>query len=432
MVREAKSRSGRAVAQPPRPSPISSIAKIGSLNRFPDKEYANDLLHQVVKLVAPIIHERKFKVGTLCEMYPKSANLLGLNVNRGQKILLRLRYHSNERLFLPLGDIIGTFLHELTHNLYGPHDTKFYRYLDDLKAKFELMQVQGARSGAYVCEEERLGGGTLFGGFVSERQKRLQALGKVKYVGSSGRLGTLAGAGARVNKRARPSPETMRRLILEAADRRAKDSKWCVDEAEDKVQPADKELDIVDVDCDEPISDYTEVIDLTKELDEREVVVVNACASRRSILKKNKAKRSSARKVTFGLLPSMNDDSALKAEYAGDAAAAETSVPGPVYYVTSSSPRTFIADEVKYPRRKLVANLNFGQIMSFKEPEIERKPNGDTDGDKGAKATPEKATPKPCKARMLKKRAITKKRTTPTPIKQDPKTVRSIEFSDLV
>ena len=61
-------------------------------------------------------------------MYPDKAELWGLNVNHGQKIYLRLREHHNDKLFLPMGDIVGTLLHELTHNLYSAHDSKFYKF----------------------------------------------------------------------------------------------------------------------------------------------------------------------------------------------------------------------------------------------------------------------------------------------------------------
>jgi hypothetical protein len=41
--------------------------------------------------VNPLLQKRGWRVKLLCEFFPKNAGLLGMNVNRGSKILLRLR-----------------------------------------------------------------------------------------------------------------------------------------------------------------------------------------------------------------------------------------------------------------------------------------------------------------------------------------------------
>lgn len=69
-------------------------------------------LQKVASLVKPIMRQRNWTVGTLCEFYPQETNLLGLNINRGQKICLRLRYPGDERQFLPIEDVVDTMLHE--------------------------------------------------------------------------------------------------------------------------------------------------------------------------------------------------------------------------------------------------------------------------------------------------------------------------------
>ncbi|EGW31513.1 uncharacterized protein SPAPADRAFT_62093 [Spathaspora passalidarum NRRL Y-27907] len=286
MVQKGRGSYDNAVKRPPKPSPVSNIAKIGSLNRYPDKEYANSILHDVAKAVAPIIHENNFKVGTLCEMFPNNPNLLGLNVNRGQKILLRLRYHSNDRSFLPVGDIIETFLHELTHNLYGAHDKKFYDFLDGLKRRYDSIKYGGAASG-YRCEEEKLGSKfSVTPNLVSVREKRIKELSKPKYKAEVRVLGsgttTVNTIPSKVRK---PETEqkTMRQLILEAAERRQRDSKWCHSEnAEKEDVPDDNDLDVIEIhEDDEPVEPkkITDVVDLTEEDDEhsveQEIIVID-------------------------------------------------------------------------------------------------------------------------------------------------------------
>lgn len=69
-------------------------------------------LRKVASLVKPIMRQRSWKVGTLAEFSPSNPNLLGLNINSGQKICLRLRYPGDERQFLPLEQVVDTMLHE--------------------------------------------------------------------------------------------------------------------------------------------------------------------------------------------------------------------------------------------------------------------------------------------------------------------------------
>jgi hypothetical protein len=44
--------------------------------------------------------------------FAEVADGVGLNVNSGQQILIRLRYPSNRRSFLPLEQALDTMLHE--------------------------------------------------------------------------------------------------------------------------------------------------------------------------------------------------------------------------------------------------------------------------------------------------------------------------------
>ncbi|KAJ1917077.1 hypothetical protein H4219_003421 [Mycoemilia scoparia] len=82
--------------------------------------------------------KRNWKVGKLLEFYPKkSTNLLGLNVNHGQTIKIRLRYPHNINAFLPFSDILGTMLHELVHINISPHNQEFYDKLNELKRETE-------------------------------------------------------------------------------------------------------------------------------------------------------------------------------------------------------------------------------------------------------------------------------------------------------
>lgn len=427
MVRPARSErpkirgSNKPAARKP---PVSRISQIGLLKKFEDKEYAESLLHEVAKMVAPIIHENNFRVGVLCEMYPKNPNLLGLNVNRGSKILIRLRYASNSRLFYSIGDIVGTFLHELTHNIYGPHNDKFYKFLDGLRKRFEEIQYSsGSLIGNYVMVEEKLGGNR--GRFYkSINDRRLEKLGQGKFKAEVRKLGTLAGGttiqnGNRVVKPPK-SAQGIRDLVLQAAERRMKDSKWC---GESTQEPSNSELDIVEIDDinedkeNKKFNEYKEVIDLTSEEEglpqeeEEDVIVIDACE-----------------KDNTGLLPSFSEGNDFKAS-TSPLMQSKKDKPqqDEVQYTFQSSPgRNFINDQNdQYPRRKLVAELDFDQIIK-----------------KGKTTKPKSHKPKSKSKKQRNKVAKTAKPDNFTP-KDKPsspeaspaalkKTVRSVDFDELL
>lgn len=339
---------------PNRPSPVSSIDKIASLKRYENRDYALELLHDVAKAVGPLMHHYNFKVGMLCEMYPKNPQLLGLNVNHGQKILIRLRPPYSENSFYPMSDLIGTMLHELTHNVHGPHDAKFYALLEELTTKYEA----GAFAGNYVCEENKLGSGYVAPWQEAKtiRQKRLEALSKGKYKAELRKLG-----GTKV------LPAQMREAMLRAVEQRIKDSKWChldVDESE-----LVKESDLTE-NVGTKAQEYQEVIDLTEEepkegdKDEHvEVIEVDACEQNPSW--EAKLQPALVDDSTFGTgnFTSGLLSSGILPSESGCFGSNDRSL-SPVYYRLSSSPgKTFIGDELQYPRRKMVADLNFDHII---------------------------------------------------------------------
>lgn len=60
----------------------------------------------------------------------------GLNINGGggqtKEIKIRLRPHGSDSSFLPYESLVGTMLHELVHNVQGPHNAVFYKLLDEI------------------------------------------------------------------------------------------------------------------------------------------------------------------------------------------------------------------------------------------------------------------------------------------------------------
>eukprot|EP00639_Heterosigma_akashiwo_P028201 CAMPEP_0194673506 /NCGR_PEP_ID=MMETSP0295-20121207/7095_1 /TAXON_ID=39354 /ORGANISM="Heterosigma akashiwo, Strain CCMP2393" /LENGTH=131 /DNA_ID=CAMNT_0039557447 /DNA_START=159 /DNA_END=551 /DNA_ORIENTATION=- len=89
--------------------------------------------------VEPILKRRRWKIRLLCEFQPKDRGLLGMNVNRGQKVLIRMRPAHNPNSFYPYEHLLGTMLHEMAHMEIGPHNAAFQKLWDDLWDEVEQL-----------------------------------------------------------------------------------------------------------------------------------------------------------------------------------------------------------------------------------------------------------------------------------------------------
>ncbi|KAA8643586.1 hypothetical protein EYZ11_009485 [Aspergillus tanneri] len=188
------------------------------------------MLRKVASLVKPIMRRRDWKVGTLCEFYPQERNLLGLNVNGGQKICLRLRHASDQRQFLPIEHIVDTMLHELCHIVHGPHHQQFHALWNQLRDEHEDLAFKGYTGEGFLSEGKRLGGRRMP---VDEARRQARAAAEQRRTlsaGSGQRLG-----GAPVQRGA-----DMRRIIAEAAQHRIDVTKGCASGAENSTELAEE------------------------------------------------------------------------------------------------------------------------------------------------------------------------------------------------
>lgn len=67
------------------------IPEIKALKKQQENDRAEKILHQIADQVLPIMAKYKWKVRRLHEFFPKDNRLLGMNVNRGAKILVRCK-----------------------------------------------------------------------------------------------------------------------------------------------------------------------------------------------------------------------------------------------------------------------------------------------------------------------------------------------------
>ncbi|KAL8945988.1 MAG: hypothetical protein Q9222_007554 [Ikaeria aurantiellina] len=187
----------------------------------PRESEALQALRKVASLVKPVMRQRGWRVGILTEFFPPETNLLGLNWNRGQKICLRLRYPGDERQFLPLEQVVDTMLHELCHNVHGPHNEAFHNLWNQLRDEHESLIRKGYTGEGFLSEGRKLGGG--YNRIpMHEAQRRARAAAEKRRTLTAGSGQKLGGAGVRRG-------QDIRQVIADAAQRRIDIMRGCGD-----------------------------------------------------------------------------------------------------------------------------------------------------------------------------------------------------------
>ncbi|KAF5312787.1 hypothetical protein D9619_002813 [Psilocybe cf. subviscida] len=231
---------------------------VQSFTHLKDKPNADKALHmlqRIASLVKPIMRKRSWVLPVLSEFFPDSPNLLGLNVNMGQKILVRLRPPFSPDTFMSEEDVVQTMLHELTHNVHGPHDDKFYKYLAGLQDEYDALQRSGYAGEGFFSDGKRLG--TNVSHNVSPHMARLKALEAAEKRAQTSRV---LGSGGRLGGVSRTAGLSPRELAAKAAERRIRDEKSCASGADAEREAAKVAKDSV----------VNNVIDLTLSSDEEE------------------------------------------------------------------------------------------------------------------------------------------------------------------
>ena len=227
---------------------MSKVAAIYPLLHSDGTDYARDILARVAAQVEPILL-RRVALGWHCtelrEFFPENDNLLGMNVNRGAKIYLRLRpagcppkkqkpapaaTGSAPRTigdlpsWLAFDSVLDTMLHELAHNSIGPHNASFNALWDELRKECEadIAANRGGSPQAYGGSKDsaNVGVGTVYQRGAAAGVGGLQGSTGASWQGEGHRLGSRS-SGAPTTSAARraasASAADRRRVSLEAA-----------------------------------------------------------------------------------------------------------------------------------------------------------------------------------------------------------------------
>lgn len=205
------------------------------------------MLRKVASMVKPIMRQHQWLLPTLAEFFPDQSNLLGMNVNMGQKILLRLRPAYSPDSFLDIDQVVQTMLHELTHNVHGPHDDKFYKFLSGLQDEYEQLVRTGYAGEGFFSKGHRLGGNASHS--VPQHMSRAKALEAAEKRRRAAQV--LGGGGRRVGtgSSSTRNGRSLRELAARAAELRARDEKACGlgTHAEQEAEKAAKESVVIDL-----------------------------------------------------------------------------------------------------------------------------------------------------------------------------------------
>lgn len=146
-------------------------------------------------------------------------SIIGLNVDRGRKICLRLRYPGDQTQFMPLENVVDTMLHELCHIVHGPHNSDFHALWDQLRDEQQGLLMKGYTGEGFLSEGRRLGGARLPP--TEARRLAREAAEKRR------RQPPGTGPGVRLGGVAPRPGEDIRRVIADAVERRNQTLKGC-------------------------------------------------------------------------------------------------------------------------------------------------------------------------------------------------------------
>ncbi|KAK4934729.1 hypothetical protein LTR10_024078 [Elasticomyces elasticus] len=192
---------------------------------------ALQMLQKIASIVKPLMRQRNWRVGVLAEFYPHERNLLGLNINRGEKICLRLRYPGDDTQFLPFENIVDTMLHELAHIIHGPHDQAFNALWDKLRDEHEALLRKGYTGEGFLGKGNRVGG----------RRVPLSEIHRQARAAAERRRDLNKGSGQRLGGQGILRGQNAREIIAGAAERRLRIERGCASATEQGRQIAHQE-----------------------------------------------------------------------------------------------------------------------------------------------------------------------------------------------
>lgn len=119
--------------------------------------------------------------------------------------------------------VVDTMLHELSHNVFGPHDEKFHALWNQLREEYEGLIRKGYTGEGFLSEGKKLGG---------QRVPRHEAR-RIARIAAERRRTLSAGSGQKLGGAPVRAGTDIRDVIVNAIERRATITKGCGSGGED-------------------------------------------------------------------------------------------------------------------------------------------------------------------------------------------------------
>lgn len=178
------------------------------------------MLRKAASMVKPMMRKRGWKVGTLAEFLPDEPQLLGLNINRTERILVRLRYHHDSRQFLSMEQVTDTLLHELSHIVFGPHNADFNNLWNELREEHQSLLMKGYTGEGFLIQGQKLGGRRIP---LDEMRRQARSAAEKRKAATNASAGGHRLGGSALTIRG----VDMRKVIADAASRRKSITEGC-------------------------------------------------------------------------------------------------------------------------------------------------------------------------------------------------------------
>lgn len=153
------------------------FGRIETLPNLPDEHKAREILTTLANDpgVLACMAKHEWNVGSLAELYPKGnvrmTRVMGLNRNKGQQILLRVRTDDLQG-FRKMLSIRKVLFHELAHNVHSEHDSDFFQLMRQIERECNEMDwTQGSgvsRGGDSIMTDSGYEGGSYRLGGTAE------------------------------------------------------------------------------------------------------------------------------------------------------------------------------------------------------------------------------------------------------------------------
>ena len=132
--------SAKASQSPPSSTLSFGFGQVQTLPNLPNETKAREILTKLANDpgVLACMKQQNWRVGALKEMYPEgkvgesAVCVMGLNRNKGQEMLLRVRT-DDLKGFRKMLSIRKVLFHELAHNVHSEHDGKFFQLMRQIE-----------------------------------------------------------------------------------------------------------------------------------------------------------------------------------------------------------------------------------------------------------------------------------------------------------